>query len=168
MTGYRPGAELVVSLLPSRDGALKALSFKAYADTGAAVNSTIAALARLIYPAEAKELIDHDVVSNLPPGAPFRGPGGPVCASLWSRPSTRRRLGCQLIQSICGDDGIATFNADGFTTGQVVLRSGARGARPGRKTAGTGAASALRLAMALLLATGLSSRTRNQGWQTGC
>jgi xanthine dehydrogenase YagR molybdenum-binding subunit len=78
VTGYRPGAELVVSLLPSRDGALKALSFKAYADTGAGVNSTIAALARLIYPAEAKELIDYDVVSNLPPGAPFRGPGGPV------------------------------------------------------------------------------------------
>ena len=83
VTGYRPGAELVVSLLPSRDGALKALSFKAYADTGAGVNSTIAALARLIYPAEAKELIDYDVVSNLPPGAPFRGPGGPVvCFAL--------------------------------------------------------------------------------------
>jgi len=47
------------------------------------VNSTIAALARLIYPAEAKELIDYDVVSNLPPGAPFRGPGGPVvCFAL--------------------------------------------------------------------------------------
>ncbi len=83
VTGYRPGAELLVSLLPSRDGALKALSFKAYADTGAGVNSTIAALARLIYPAEAKELIDYDVVSNLPPGAPFRGPGGPVlCFAL--------------------------------------------------------------------------------------
>ena len=83
VTGYRPGAELVVSLLPSCDGALKALSFKAYADTGAGVNSTIAALARLIYPAEAKELIDYDVVSNLPPGAPFRGPGGPVvCFAL--------------------------------------------------------------------------------------
>jgi xanthine dehydrogenase YagR molybdenum-binding subunit len=83
VTGYRPGAELAVSLLPSRDGALKALSFKAYADTGVGVNSTIAALARLIYPAEAKELIDYDVVSNLPPGAPFRGPGGPeVCFAL--------------------------------------------------------------------------------------
>ena len=59
-----------MSLLPSRDGVLKALSLKAYADTGAGVNSTIAALARLIYPAEAKELIDYDVVSNLPPGRP--------------------------------------------------------------------------------------------------
>jgi xanthine dehydrogenase YagR molybdenum-binding subunit len=83
VTGYRPGAELALSLLPGSDGTLKALSFKAYADTGAGVNSTIAALARLIYPAEAKELIDYDVVSNLPPGAPFRGPGGPVvCFAL--------------------------------------------------------------------------------------
>ena len=45
-----------------------------------AVNSTTAGLARLIYPAEAKELADYDVVSNLPPGAPFRGPGGPPMA----------------------------------------------------------------------------------------
>ena len=63
-----------------RSGDLKALSFTAYADTGAATNSTLAGLARLIYPAEAKELADFDVISNLPPGAPFRGPGGPPMA----------------------------------------------------------------------------------------
>ena len=80
VTGYRPAAELNVSLLPSAQGDLKALSLTAHADTGAAVNSTIAALARLIYPAEAKELVDFDVLSNLPPGAPFRGPGGPPMA----------------------------------------------------------------------------------------
>ena len=80
VTGYRPAAELKVSLLPSAEGKLKALSLTAHADTGAAVNSTIAALARLIYPAEAKELVDFDVLSNLPPGAPFRGPGGPPMA----------------------------------------------------------------------------------------
>ena len=66
--------------LTSEQGELKALSFTAYADTGAATNSTIAALARLIYPAEAKELADFDVISNLPAGAPFRGPGGPPMA----------------------------------------------------------------------------------------
>jgi xanthine dehydrogenase YagR molybdenum-binding subunit len=80
VTGYRPAAELNLALLPSREGHLKALSVAAYADTGAAINSTIAALARLIYPAEAKDLADFDVVSNLPPGAPFRGPGGPPIA----------------------------------------------------------------------------------------
>jgi xanthine dehydrogenase YagR molybdenum-binding subunit len=80
VTGYRPAAEMKVSLLPSAEGSLKALSLTAHADTGAGVNSTIAALARLIYPAEAKELADYDVLSNLPPGAPFRGPGGPPMA----------------------------------------------------------------------------------------
>jgi len=80
VTGYRPAAEMKVALLPSAEGALKALTFNAYADTGAATNSTLAALARLIYPAEAKELADFDVISNLPPGAPFRGPGGPPMA----------------------------------------------------------------------------------------
>jgi xanthine dehydrogenase YagR molybdenum-binding subunit len=82
-TGYRPGAELSVALLPGRGATLKALSIKAFADAGVGVNSTIAALARLMYPAEAKELVDYDVVSNAAPGAPFRGPGGPVlCFAL--------------------------------------------------------------------------------------
>src|SRR3954468_3405178 len=80
VTGYRPAAEVKIALLPSEQGALKALSLTAYADTGAATNSTIAALARLIYPAEAKALADFDVISNLPPGAAFRGPGGPPMA----------------------------------------------------------------------------------------
>lgn len=80
VTGYRPAAEMKIALLPSEQGELKALSFAAYADTGAATNSTIAALARLIYPAEGKELADFDVISNLPAGAPFRGPGGPPMA----------------------------------------------------------------------------------------
>jgi len=83
VTGYRPGAELAVSLLPGHDGKLKALSVKAFSDAGIGVNSTIAALARMIYPAEAKELVDFDVVSNVAPGSPFRGPGGPViCFAL--------------------------------------------------------------------------------------
>jgi len=114
VTGYRPAAELKLSLLPSPQGGLKALSLTAHADTGAAVNSLIAGLARLIYPAEAKELVDFDVISNLPPGAPFRGPGGPPMAfaleqavdeaalrmkvdpihlrKLWDRDPNRQRL----------------------------------------------------------------------------
>jgi xanthine dehydrogenase YagR molybdenum-binding subunit len=80
VTGYRPAAEVKIALLPSDAGDLQALLLTAYADTGAAVNSTIAALARLIYPAKAKKLADFDVISNLPPGAAFRGPGGPPMA----------------------------------------------------------------------------------------
>jgi xanthine dehydrogenase YagR molybdenum-binding subunit len=80
VTGYRPASEVKIALLPSEQGELKALSVTAYADTGAATNSTIATLARLIYPAEGKELADYDVISNLPPGAAFRGPGGPPMA----------------------------------------------------------------------------------------
>src|SRR4051794_12246317 len=80
VTGYRPAAEINLALLPSAQGNLQALSLTAYADTGAATNSTLAALARLIYPAEAKALADYDVISNFPPGAPFRGPGGPPMA----------------------------------------------------------------------------------------
>jgi xanthine dehydrogenase YagR molybdenum-binding subunit len=80
VTGYRPAAELQIALLPSAEGSLKALSLTAHADTGAGVNSLIAGLARLIYPAEAKDLVDFDVLSNLPPGAPFRCPGGPPMA----------------------------------------------------------------------------------------
>src|SRR5207253_2190737 len=80
VAGYRPAAEMSLALLPSSAGGLKAVSIDANADTGAAINSTIAGLARLIYPAEAKHLADFDVVSNLPPGAAFRGPGGPPMA----------------------------------------------------------------------------------------
>ena len=80
VAGYRPATEVKIALLPSRDGALKALSVVAHSDAGVAINSTVAGLARLIYPAEAKELIDYDVVSDLPPGCAFRGPGGPPMA----------------------------------------------------------------------------------------
>ena len=81
IAGYRPGAEVKVAILPGRDGAFKALSLTAHSDAGVAVNSTVAGLARLIYrEAEAKELIDYDVVSNLPPGCAFRAPGGPPMA----------------------------------------------------------------------------------------
>ena len=80
VAGYRPAAEVKVAILPSRDGALKALSLTSHSDAGVAVNSTVAGLARLIYRADAKELIDYDVVSNLPPGCAFRGPGGPPMA----------------------------------------------------------------------------------------
>ncbi len=80
VAGYRPAVELKLALLPSRDGKLKALSLTAYSDAGVATDNTAAGLARLIYRADAKDLNDYDVINNLPPGSPFRGPGGPPMA----------------------------------------------------------------------------------------
>ncbi len=76
--GYRAPARIELSLLTDGAGALRALRVKAVSDSGVAVGSTIAGLARLIYPSDAKELLDYDVVTNLPPATPFRGPGGPL------------------------------------------------------------------------------------------
>ena len=168
VTGYRPGAELTVSLLPSRDGVLKALSLKAYADTGAGVNSTIAALARLIYPAEAKELIDYDVVSNLPPGAPFRGPGGPVV--------------CFALEQAVDEAALRTLSRSHRSTSTMgsqhsapaPLRLGKqsrRVAHAARERGRTRPLPARRRCsgwlLALLLAAGLPGRTRSEGRQTG-
>ena len=80
VAGYRPAVELKLALLPSRDGGIRALSLTAYSDAGVAANNTVAGLARLIYTAQAKELVDYDVLNDLPPGSPFRGPGGPPMA----------------------------------------------------------------------------------------
>jgi len=69
-----------IALLPSEQGDLKVLSLTAHADTGAAVNSTLAALARLIYPAEAKELADYDVNQQPAARRALSRPGGPPMA----------------------------------------------------------------------------------------
>lgn len=78
--GYRPAAELDLALLPSSSDGLRALRLRVHGDSGVAVGSQIAGLARFVYPAPAMELVDYDVVNHMPPGSPFRGPGAPVCA----------------------------------------------------------------------------------------
>jgi xanthine dehydrogenase YagR molybdenum-binding subunit len=113
-TGYRPAARMELAMLADRDANLRALRLAAHANAGVAVGSTVAGLAALTYRSECRELLDYDVVTNLPPGAPFRGPGGPLtCFALeqgvdeaarrlghdpvalrerWDRDATRRRL----------------------------------------------------------------------------
>jgi xanthine dehydrogenase YagR molybdenum-binding subunit len=95
VTGYRPAAEIEVALLAGPDADLRALRLVAHADAGVAVGNAIAGLARLIYPAPAKELLDYDVVTNVGPGAPFRGPAGPLtCLALEQAvDEAARRLG---------------------------------------------------------------------------
>ena len=142
VTGYRPAAELKVALLPSAQGSLKALSVSAHADTGAATNSLIAGLARLIYPAEAKELVDFDVLSNLPPGAPFRGPGGPPMAFALEQAVDEAALRMKVDPIQLRKRWILIRTGSAFTTGRAVSMSGRTAPPPLRKAAATGAVSA--------------------------
>jgi xanthine dehydrogenase YagR molybdenum-binding subunit len=93
--GYRPAGRIEVALLPDGAGALSALRIAAYADSGIAVGSMVAGLARIMYPADAKELLDYDVVTNTAPGKPFRAPGAPLLsfALEQSVDEAARRLG---------------------------------------------------------------------------
>ena len=76
--GYRPGSEVHIALLGNPRHGLDALDIEAYTDAGIAIGSSAAAMGMLTYLGLARGLRDYDVVSHLPPGRPFRGPGGPV------------------------------------------------------------------------------------------
>lgn len=79
-TGYRPGTEAAVAMLADGDGDLAALTVDVHGDGGVSVGSAVAVLSRLVYGNAPRRLRDFDVVTNNPPGAPFRGPGGPPMA----------------------------------------------------------------------------------------
>jgi xanthine dehydrogenase YagR molybdenum-binding subunit len=93
--GYRPPGRIEVALLADGAGALSALRVAAYADSGIAVGSMVAGLARIMYPADAKELLDYDVVTNTAPGRPFRAPGAPLLSFALEQAvdEAARRLG---------------------------------------------------------------------------
>ena len=78
IAGHRPAAEIRLALLASESDGPRAVQMRAYGDGGVSAGSGIAFFARMVYPASAKELKDYDVVNNMPPGLPFRGPGAPV------------------------------------------------------------------------------------------
>ncbi|RME23340.1 MAG: xanthine dehydrogenase family protein molybdopterin-binding subunit, partial [Deltaproteobacteria bacterium] len=75
--GYRPAQQIDVALAATADGDFDALGWTGFADSGVAVGMNTGMVARLLYPSDAKRLVDYDVVTNAPPGKPFRGPGGP-------------------------------------------------------------------------------------------
>lgn len=76
--GYRPPAEIQLALVANKEQKLEALQAHAYTNSGIGINTMVATLMRLIYPAGAKDLIDYDVVTNLASGKPFRGPSAPL------------------------------------------------------------------------------------------
>ncbi len=79
-TGNRPGSSTEVSLLVGDDGGYEAMVMKGEAHAGAGINGAFGLLAALTYRRAPKLTQDRDILTNTPPGAPFRGPGGPTAA----------------------------------------------------------------------------------------
>jgi xanthine dehydrogenase YagR molybdenum-binding subunit len=98
--GNRPGTVTEVRLLADEKGDLAALTMDTRGDGGVSIGSTVAALGRLMYGNAPRRLRDYDVVTNRPPGLPFRGPGGPPMA--WALEQAIDELALRL-----GEDPIA-------------------------------------------------------------
>ncbi|GAA5017399.1 hypothetical protein GCM10023258_03620 [Terrabacter aeriphilus] len=80
-TGNRPGSRTHVSLLvDDATQAIRALVVDTDSHAGVAVGNSVAALSMLVYDRTPRLARDVDVVTNAPPGSPFRGPGGPTNA----------------------------------------------------------------------------------------
>ncbi len=79
-TGNRPGSSSAIRLLVDSDGEPEALVFEGDSHTGAARNGPFAMLAALMYQRSPKLTRDRDIITNAPPGAAFRAPGGPTAA----------------------------------------------------------------------------------------
>ncbi|MFK8022697.1 MAG: molybdopterin-dependent oxidoreductase [Ilumatobacter sp.] len=79
-TGNRPGSATDISLLVGDDGSYEALVMQGEAHAGAAINGAYAMMAAFAYRRAPKVAADRDILTNTPPGAPFRGPGGPTAA----------------------------------------------------------------------------------------
>ncbi|AWZ04316.1 xanthine dehydrogenase [Streptomyces sp. ICC1] len=81
--GYRPGTRIRLAMAADAAGELSALAMDVDTDGGVSVGGTVAALARFMYGKAPRRLRDFDIVTHRPPGAPFRGPGGPtMCWAL--------------------------------------------------------------------------------------
>ncbi|MGR6920046.1 molybdopterin-dependent oxidoreductase [[Actinomadura] parvosata] len=80
--GSRPGSRTRIALLAGGGGELSALAMDMHGRGGVAIGSSAALLARLMYGTAPRRLRDFDIVTNEPPGTPFRGPGAPPM--LWA------------------------------------------------------------------------------------
>ncbi|WP_030761506.1 molybdopterin-dependent oxidoreductase [Streptomyces sp. NRRL F-2664] len=81
--GHRPGARIRLAMAADASGDLSALAMDVDSDGGVSVGGSVAALARFMYGRAPRRLRDFDTVTHRPPGAPFRGPGGPtMCWAL--------------------------------------------------------------------------------------
>ena len=74
--GARPGLRADLTLADD-GGDAPALVVTGRSDAGVAVGSAACVMIRIHYPQADLDLRDYDVLTNAPPGTPFRGPGGP-------------------------------------------------------------------------------------------
>ena len=143
--GHRPGTSTKVALLADRRGRLRAMAVDSEGDGGVSVGSTTAALGALMYGAAPRRLRDFDVVTNRPPGAPMRAPGGPPLA--WALEQAVDTMAARL-----GEDPLTLRRRwDGNPKRQALYRTVAdlplwlgrpRGPRTGRFRRGVGLAAA--------------------------
>ncbi len=75
--GYRPPERIALEVAANEKNELAAVGGVSHGHAGIAANSMVMMLLNAVYPCSARGLDAHDVVTNLPPGKPFRGPGGP-------------------------------------------------------------------------------------------
>jgi xanthine dehydrogenase YagR molybdenum-binding subunit len=75
--GYRPATEIELALVAGADGKPAAMCGTIHADAGNAIDSVVAIVLSQVYGVPHRSLRESDVVSHLPPGKPFRAPGGP-------------------------------------------------------------------------------------------
>lgn len=93
-TGNRPGSSTDIALLVDDRGRNRAMEVTGEAYAGSAINGAYAMLATMLYGRAPRAISDADVVTNTPPGAPFRGPGGATLA--WATESAVDQLAHQL------------------------------------------------------------------------
>ncbi|WP_436498910.1 molybdopterin-dependent oxidoreductase [Actinokineospora sp. HUAS TT18] len=79
-TGNRPGSRTRTALLVDDKRDVQAMIVDTESHAGVAIGTSVAALCMLVYQRTPRLARDTDIVTNAPPGAPFRGPGGPVAA----------------------------------------------------------------------------------------
>lgn len=74
--GSRPAVRSTIAI-GDDGGEQPAISLDAKSDAGVAIGSATSLLVRVHVPQADAALADHDVINNVAPGCPFRGPGGP-------------------------------------------------------------------------------------------
>lgn len=79
-TGNRPGSHTEISMLLDDDDDVAAIVVDAESHGGVSVNGLYGLLCMLVYDRSPRVAHDQDILTNAPPGSPFRGPGGPTYA----------------------------------------------------------------------------------------